>query len=64
MYDLHNLGCTASSSCVSPYAEVLGQTVESLLPTADAGQDGAFSGVWKSEARERLAGRFVIRRTR
>lgn len=61
MYDLHNLGWHSFQQlCLTICREVLGQTVESFLPTADAGQDGAFSGVWKSQSKERLAGCFVI----
>jgi len=61
MYDLHNLGWHSFQQlCLIVCREVLGQTVESFLPTADAGQDGAFSGTWKRQAKERLTGRFVI----
>ena len=40
--------------------EVFSQTVESFLDSSDAGQDGAFAGVWKSRHGETLNGRFVI----
>jgi hypothetical protein len=61
MYDLHNLGWHSFQQlCLTVCGEVLGQTVESFLHTADAGQDGAFSGAWKRPAKERLTGRFVI----
>lgn len=61
MYDLHNLGWHSFQQlCLTVCREILGQTAESFLSTADAGQDGAFSGTWKRQAKERLAGRFVI----
>jgi hypothetical protein len=61
MYDLHNLGWHRFQQlCLTVCGEVLDQTVESFLHTADAGQDGAFSGAWKRPAKERLTGRFVI----
>jgi hypothetical protein len=61
MYDLHSLGWHSFQQlCLTVCREVLGQTVESFLPTADAGQDGAFSGSWKRQAKERLNGAFVI----
>jgi hypothetical protein len=61
MYDLHNLGWHSFQQlCLTVCREVLGQTVESFLPSADTGQDGAFVGAWKRQAKERLSGHFVI----
>jgi len=61
LYDLHKLGWHSFQQlCSSITREILGQTVESFLDTHDGGQDGAFSGVWKTEGMEDLSGRFVI----
>lgn len=61
IYDLHKLGWHSFQQlCLSITREILGQTVESFLDTHDGGQDGAFSGVWKTEGMEDLTGRFVI----
>ena len=59
--DLHRLGWKSFQDlCHTILREILGQTVESLLPTHDAGQDGAFAGVWKTQEGEDLSGRFVL----
>ncbi len=61
MYDLHHLGWhNFQQLCLTITREILGQTVESFLDTADAGQDGAFSGTWQINKTESLEGRFVI----
>jgi len=61
LYDLHKLGWHSFQQlCLSITREILGQTVESFLDTHDGGQDGAFSGIWKTEGMEDLTGRFVI----
>lgn len=61
MYDLHNLGWHSFQQlCLTIAREVLGQSVESFLDGNDGGRDGAFSGSWKPNGRESLAGRFVI----
>jgi len=61
MYDLHNLGWNSFQDlCVTVTREVLGQTVQSFLPSRDGGRDGAFSGTWKRHGGEDLKGRFVI----
>ncbi len=60
-YDLHKLGWKAFQDlCHTVLGEVLGQTVESLLDTHDAGQDGAFTGAWRVQAGEDLRGRFIV----
>jgi hypothetical protein len=46
--------------CLTIAREVLGQTVESFLDTADAGKDGAFTGTWMPTSSKELSGRFVI----
>ena len=38
----------------------MGQTVESFLDSNDAGEDGAFSGIWAQASGEVYSGRFVI----
>jgi adenylylsulfate kinase-like enzyme len=61
MYNLHNLGWHSFQQlCLAIAREILGQTVESFLDSADAGRDGAFAGVWKPLQGEALSGRFVI----
>lgn len=60
-YDLHKLGWKAFQDlCHTVLGEVLGQTVESMLDTHDGGQDGAFTGTWRTQAGEDLKGRFVL----
>src|SRR5471030_2123061 len=61
MYDLYSLGwhCFQQLS-LSITREILGQTVESFLDTADGGRDGAFAGTWQRIAAEALAGRYVV----
>ena len=47
MYDLHILGWHSFQQlCLTITREILGQTVESYLDSADAGKDGAFAGIW------------------
>lgn len=61
MYDLHNLGWNSFQDlCLTVTREVLGQTVQSFLPSRDGGRDGAFAGTWKRQGAEDLKGRFVI----
>ncbi|MEQ1884831.1 MAG: restriction endonuclease [Bryobacteraceae bacterium] len=61
MYDLYSLGWHSFQQlCLSITREILGQTVESFLDTADGGRDGAFAGAWKQVSAESLTGRFVI----
>ena len=61
MYDLHSLGWHSFQQlCLTVAREIFGQAVESFLPSADAGRDGAFTGRWKRKAGEELSGRFVI----
>ncbi len=60
-YDLHLLGWYAFQQlCSTITREILGQTVESFLDSNDAGKDGAFSGTWKANNNEDIAGQFVI----
>lgn len=61
MYDLQVLGWHSFQQlCLTITREVLGQTVESYLDSADAGKDGAFTGTWTSQQHEALNGKFVI----
>ncbi len=61
MYNLHNLGWSSFQQlCLTITREILGQTVESFLDSADGGRDGAFSGTWKTQGHEDLSGPFVI----
>jgi len=61
MYELHNLGWNSFQQlCLTIAREILGQTVESFLDSADGGRDGAFAGTWNPTGQEALAGRFVI----
>jgi hypothetical protein len=61
MYDLHNLGWHSFQQlCLTITREILGQTVQSFLDSSDAGQDGAFTGVWNPSPARELSGRFVI----
>lgn len=61
MYDLHNLGWhDFQQLCLTITREILGQTVESFLDSADAGKDGAFVGTWALTQGETFHGRFVI----
>ena len=60
-FDLHTLGWEAFQNlCGHVTREILGQTVTVFSPTKDAGQDGAFQGVWKRLKNEAFDGRFVI----
>ncbi len=61
MYDLHILGWHSFQQlCLTITREILGQTIESYLDSADAGKDGAFAGTWRSLEGESLSGRYVI----
>lgn len=61
MFDLHNLGWSSFQQlCLTITREILGQTVESFLDSADGGRDGAFAGTWRVSEQEHLSGRFVI----
>jgi energy-coupling factor transporter ATP-binding protein EcfA2 len=61
MYDLHNLGWKDFQQlCLTITREILGQTVESFLDSADGGRDGAFTGTWNSKREEDLGGAFVV----
>jgi len=61
MFDLHNLGWNSFQRlCLTITREILGQSVESFLDSADGGRDGAFAGEWKPAGQESLSGRFVI----
>src|SRR5207249_4009281 len=52
-YALHTLGWKAFQDlCASITSEVWGQTVQSFLPSGDAGRDGAFTGEWQPAASE------------
>ncbi len=61
MYELHRLGWhDFQQLCLTVTREILGQTVQSFLDTADGGRDGAFAGTWVQTSGEALGGRFVI----
>ncbi len=61
MYDLHSLGWHSFQQlCLTITREILGQTVECFLDTADGGRDGAFAGTWGPKSAEALTGRFVV----
>src|SRR5262249_13325143 len=61
MYELHVLGWNDFQQlCLTITREILGQTVESFLDTADGGRDGAFTGVWTATGEEDLSGPFVV----
>jgi len=61
MFDLHKLGWHSFQQLsLAVLREILGQTVESFLPSADGGRDGAFTGNWKVSPTEDLAGKFVV----
>lgn len=61
MYELHNIGWHSFQQlCLTIAKEVFGQTVESFLDTADAGKDGAFTGIWTPAGSEQMSGRFVF----
>lgn len=60
-YELHSLGWKAFQDlCATVTAEILGQTVETFLPSRDAGRDGAFHGTWKPKQGETLTGSFTV----
>lgn len=60
-YDLYNLGWHSFQQlCLTIAREIFGQTVQSFLDSSDAGQDGAFTGVWHASPAQELSGRFVI----
>lgn len=61
MYDLFSLGWHSFQQlCLTITREILGQTVETFLDTADGGRDGAFAGEWEQITGEAFKGRFVI----
>ena len=60
-YELHNLGWgDFQQLCLTITREILGQTVQAFLDSADAGRDGAFTGQWKQIGQEALSGQYVI----
>ncbi len=61
MFALHTLGWNDFQQlCLTITREILGQTVESYLDSADGGRDGAFTGTWSLRDKETLSGAFVI----
>jgi hypothetical protein len=61
MYALHTLGWNDFQQlCLTITREILGQSVQSFLDSRDGGRDGAFSGIWRTQGEESLAGAFVI----
>lgn len=62
MCELHRLGWNSFQQlCQTICRQVLGQTVASVLDSNDAGEDGAFTGIWAQAPGEVYSGRFVIR---
>ena len=60
-FDLHTLGWEAFQNlCGHIGREILGQTVTVFSPSNDAGQDGAFQGIWQKAKEEVYSGRFVM----
>src|SRR5205823_4991999 len=60
-FELHTLGWEAFQNlCGHVAREILGQTVTVFSPSNDAGQDGAFQGVWQKTKEEVFSGRFVL----
>ena len=60
-FELHSLGWKAFQDlCSTIVSEVLGQTVQSFLPTHDGGRDGAFHGVWVPTENQRYEGSFTV----
>jgi hypothetical protein len=60
MYDLRALGWSSFQQlCLTITREILGQTVESFLDSADGGWDGAFTGTWRAPNRFQILRIFV-----
>lgn len=60
-FALHTLGWEAFQNLCGHIArEILGQTVTCYSPSGDAGQDGAFQGLWQRANKEVFQGRFVL----
>jgi hypothetical protein len=60
-FELHTLGWEAFQNlCGHVTREILGQTVTVFSASNDAGQDGAFQGLWQRTKQEVFSGRFVI----
>jgi hypothetical protein len=60
-YELQSLGWKAFQDlCATIISEILGQTVQTFLPTKDAGRDGAFCGSWSPAKGEKLKGSFTV----
>ncbi|HEU5051564.1 MAG TPA: restriction endonuclease [Hanamia sp.] len=61
MFDLYKLGWHSFQQLsLTILREILGQSVESYLDSADGGRDGAFTGTWKISKMEDLSGVFVF----
>src|SRR5689334_3153692 len=59
-FALHTLGWKSFQDLIGTICgEVLGQTFQLFLPSRDAGQDGAFRGIWKPTKAESLVGSFI-----
>lgn len=60
-YELHTLGWKAFQDlCATVTAEILGQTIETFLPSKDAGRDGAFCGAWHDKTDKSVRGSFTV----
>jgi hypothetical protein len=61
LYGLHNLGWNSFQYlCIAITREILGQTVESYLESADGGRGEASPGTWRPMSQEDLTGKLVI----
>ena len=60
-FELQSLGWKAFQQlCATIASEVLGQSVETFLPSQDAGRDGAFRGKWRCIGNEEFSGSFTV----
>ena len=60
-YELESLGWKAFQDlCVTIVSDVLGQTVQTFLPSYDGGRDGAFHGTWDARDGTGVAGSFTV----
>lgn len=60
-YELQSLGWKSFQDlCVTIIGDVLGQTVQTFLPSRDGGRDGAFHGTWKADDGSLLDGSFTV----
>jgi hypothetical protein len=61
MFNLHQLGWYNFQLLASSIArEVFGQTAETFRPSKDAGKDGTFVGIFETDGRIKMQGKFVF----